>query len=303
MATLSFSRSRKFVAWGIVIVGFAVLPLVVGDSIIFLTTDFLAMALFAMGYNLLFGLTGLLSFGHGAYFGLGAYTVALLYDKLSVGLVYGIFLAPVVAALFAAIIGSFCVRSTGMLFGMLTMAFAQLVYVIVYGWYSFTGGDNGLLFTPPDYLLPAANYYYFTLLFVAVSLGIIRMITVSSFGAALVAIRENPERAAFSGINVRAYQLAVFILSGAFVGVAGALRAPLQQMATPSMLHWAQSADPLLMALTGGFLTFTGPHRWGRHICVFELHSHCALWVPDACLRDSGAPGGTVLARGGRRIY
>ncbi len=258
-STAQLSGWEILVGWGVLLGSLGIFPRVVGESYVFLTTDFLIMALFAMSYNLLLGQAGMLSFGHAAFYGLGAYTVALLYAKLSVAVLPGILLAPVVSALAAAVMGFFAVRLTGMYFAILTLAFAQLVFTIVFEWYSFTGGDNGLPVMPPDYLLPTTSYYYFTLVVVAGSIAILRMITVSPFGAVLRAIRENPERARFVGLNVKAYELAAFIVAGAFAGVAGGLRAPLQQMAFPSLLYWTQSADPVLMVLAGGIYTFIGP--------------------------------------------
>jgi branched-chain amino acid transport system permease protein len=146
-----------------------------------------------------------------------------------------------------------------MYFGMLTLAFGQLIFSLIFGWYSLTGGDNGLSVFPPDILLDPQNFYYLTLAIVSVCITLLAVITASPFGSALAAIRENPERAAFIGINVRAYQLSVFVIAGAFAGVAGSLRAPFQQMAFPSLLYWTQSAEPLLMSLIGGIHNFFGP--------------------------------------------
>ena len=244
---------------GVLLAGLVVLPLIISESLTFLMNDFLIMALYAMSYNLLFGRTGMLSFGHAAFYGSGAYTVALLYAHLKIDLIPAIFFAPLVAGLVALIIGFFVVRLTGFYFAITSMAFAQLVYTIVYEWYAFTGGDNGVHVVPPDYLFSTINYYYFSLGVVVVCIALLHMITVSPFGAALGGIRENPERVAFVGINVRAYQLAAFVIAGAFAGVAGALRAPMQQMAFPNLLFWTSSADPLVMCLAGGFFTFFGP--------------------------------------------
>jgi branched-chain amino acid transport system permease protein len=141
----------------------------------------------------------------------------------------------------------------------LTLAFGQLLHTIVMGWYSFTGGDDGMPVTSPDWLLPARNYYFFALTIVIVCIAIIWLISKSPFGAALGAIRENRQRAVFVGLNVRSFELSAFVIAAAFSGVAGALRAPLQQMAFPSLLHWSQSAEPILMALAGGIHTFFGP--------------------------------------------
>jgi branched-chain amino acid transport system permease protein len=235
------------------------LPMLVDESYLYLSTDFLIMSLFAMSYNLLFGKAGMLSFGHAAFFGLGAYTVALLYAKLSVPTIWGILCAPVVASAGALVVGFFAVRLSGMSFGIFTMAFAQLIYTVIYSWYDFTGGDNGLPVTPPDYLLPVVNYYYFALAVVALCILLIRVISSSVFGAAIAAIRENPQRAECVGINVRGYQIATFVIAGAFAGVAGGLRASQLELAVPSLLYWTASGDPVLISLVGGFHTFVGP--------------------------------------------
>ena len=171
----------------------------------------------------------------------------------------GLFAAPVFAGLIALIVGWFAVRVTGMYFGILTLAFGQLLHTIVMGWYSFTGGDDGLPVMPPDWLLAPQSYYLFSLTVVLASLGLLRLISLSPFGQALHAIRENRQRATFVGLGVRNYELAAFVIAGSFAGVAGALRAPIQQMAFPSLLHWTQSAEPVLMALAGGIHTFLGP--------------------------------------------
>ena len=235
------------------------LPLVLADSYLFIAIDFLIMALFAVSYNLLLGQTGMLSFGHAAYYGVGAYTVAILAAKVGIPVHIGLFAAPVFAGLIALIVGWFAVRVTGMYFGILTLAFGQLLHTIVMGWYSFTGGDDGLPVMPPDWLLAPQSYYLFSLTVVLASLGLLRLISLSPFGQALHAIRENRQRATFVGLGVRNYELAAFVIAGSFAGVAGALRAPIQQMAFPSLLHWTQSAEPVLMALAGGIHTFLGP--------------------------------------------
>ncbi len=252
------SSRTLLVALGLVALLY-VFPFLVGESYLFISIDFLIMALFAMSYNLLLGQAGMLSFGHAAYYGLGAYTVAILFAKLQVPIYLGLFAAPVVAGGFALVIGWFAVRVTGMYFAMLTLAFSQLLYTIILGWYGFTGGDDGLPVMPPDWLLSARNYYLFVLTVVLVCIFILRIIALSPFGAALGAIRENRQRAVFIGLGVRSYELAAFVIAGSFAGIAGALRAPAQQMAFPSLLHWTQSAEPVLMALAGGIYSFFGP--------------------------------------------
>ena len=250
---------KGFRGWLIAAVAFAMLPLMIGESYVFLTIDFMVMALFALSYNLLLGQAGMLSFGHAAYYGLGAYTVAILQNKYGVPVWLGLFAAPVVASAGAWAIGWFSVRVTGMYFAMLTLAFGQLVFTVVLGWYSFTGGDDGLPVSLPDWLTSATHYYYFCLVVVSVCIALIRGITLSPFGAALGAIRDNRQRATYIGLNVRQFELRIFVVAGAFAGVAGGLRTPLQQMAFPSLLNWIQSADPVLMSLAGGINTFVGP--------------------------------------------
>lgn len=251
-----------------VVAGLFLLPWVIGESYLFLCIDFLIMALFATSYNLLLGQAGMLSFGHAAYYGIGAYTVAILATKLGVPIPLGLAAAPVVAGAVALVIGWFSVRVTGMYFAMLTLAFGQLLYTVVMGWYSFTGGDDGLPVMPPPWLLSARGYYLFVLAVTVVSIAALRLIVASPFGAALGAIRENRQRAVFIGLGVRHYELGAFVIAAAFAGIAGGLRAPLQQMAFPSLLHWSQSAEPVLMALAGGIHNFFGPIL-GAAIFVF----------------------------------
>lgn len=253
------SRKRQAVLLLTLLAVLIAAPLAVGESDVYLLTDFLITALFAMSFNLLLGQAGMLSFGHAAFYGLGAYTVALLDNKLGIPVVPSVVAAPIIAGAMALVIGFFVVRLQGMYFAMLTLAFAQLIFSIVSSWYSFTGGDNGLPVSPPDWLLPTNAYYFFTLTIVALCIGLLFIVRHSAFGAALAAIRENPQRSAYLGLNVRRYQLAAFVLAGALAGVAGSLRSPLQQMAFPSLLYWTQSADPVLMALAGGVSTFLGP--------------------------------------------
>lgn len=250
---------RSAIGWGIAAALFALLPLVIGESYVFLTVDFMIMSLFAMSYNLLLGQGGMLSFGHATYYGLGAYAVAILQNKYGVPPWLGLAAAPIVAGLGALLIGWFSVRVTGMYFAMLTLAFGQLVFTVVLGWYAFTGGDDGLPVALPLWMLSARSYYYFCLAIVALCIWMIYRITKSPFGMALGAIRDNRQRAAYIGLSVRRLELRVFVVAGAFAGVAGGLRAPLQQMAFPSLLNWSQSADPVLMALAGGINTFIGP--------------------------------------------
>ena len=237
----------------------AVVPGITGESDTYLVNNFLITALFALSYNLLLGQAGMLSFGHASFYGLGAYAVGLATGKLGLPFLAGFLVAPLAAGALAMLTGVLVVRLEGMFFSMLTLAFGQLAFILVSSWYGVTGGDDGLPVAMPDWLSGTTTFYYASLACVSVCTGFLFIVRQSAFGAALSAIRENPQRAAFIGLDVRRYQLAAFVLAGALAGVAGALRGSLQQMAVPTLLYWTQSADPILMVLAGGVGAFIGP--------------------------------------------
>jgi branched-chain amino acid transport system permease protein len=168
--------------------------------------------------------------------------------------------APVVAAIFAFVIGWFCMRTIRLYFSLLSLAFAQLLYVIVYQWASFTGGSDGLQGVPrPEVLGSYAGYYYFTLGVTLLCMLIMWFIVNSPFGWSLRAIRENTQRSQFLGINDRYYKIVAFTLAGAFAGVAGGLYSQFQKWADPDLLFWTTSANPVLMSILGGMFSFVGP--------------------------------------------
>lgn len=195
--------------------------------------------LFALSFNLLFGYTGLLSFGQAGFFAVGAYTASLILLKLP-STAYVMYLA-LLAAIFLSctvslIVGSICVHLSGWVFAMLTLAFGQVIHTIVYKW-SFTGGDTGLtgillttlsLFGFSVDLRVLSNYYYFVLVIMVLCIFVLRRIVGSPFGHAIKSIRENPTRAQFIGLNLRRYRLASFVIAGTLTGLAGALFAPLR---------------------------------------------------------------------------
>ncbi|PYM11588.1 MAG: hypothetical protein DMD81_26415 [Candidatus Rokuibacteriota bacterium] len=168
------------------------LPALVPTFYVQLTTEILVMAIFSVATNLLFGYGGMISFGQAAYYGIGAYTLALLVMSVGVPFVVGFVAAPLCAALFAAVVGFFCVRLTIIYFAMLTLGFAQLLYSIVFQWVSVTGGDDGLHGVPiPALFHDATAYYYFTLAMTIVGLGLMWRVVHSPFGYAIRAIRDN----------------------------------------------------------------------------------------------------------------
>jgi len=243
-----------------VVILLILLPALVPTFYVHLTTEILVMAIFAVATNLLFGYGGMISFGQAAYYGVGAYTLALLVMKVGVPFAVGFVAAPLVVALFAAAVGFFCVRLTIIYFAMLTLGFAQLLYSIVFQWVSVTGGDDGLHGVPiPTLFHEATAYYYFTLAMTVVALGVMWRVVHSPFGYAVRAIRDNRERAEFNGVNVQRYQLIAFTIAGFFCGLAGALFVPVNKAVFPNLLFWAKSAEPLFAILLGGIHQFLGP--------------------------------------------
>jgi branched-chain amino acid transport system permease protein len=230
-------------------------PIVVHTAI-----EILIMALFAMSFNLLFDGAGLLTFGHGCYYGVGAYTAALLMTEVSMPMFPAMLCAMVMGGLSALVFGYFCVRLTGVYFSILTLAFAQLMFSVFQQSYTLTGGDLGILdIQPPAFLLAVNSYYYFTLIVVGVSIWLLWRIIHSPFGRMLHASRDSVVRTQFIGINVRGYRLAAFVLAGVFAGLAGALFAPFNRAVAPFLVSWVKSSDPVLMTLLGGAANFWGP--------------------------------------------
>src|SRR5207302_7776479 len=209
--------------------------------------------LFALSYNLLLGTTGLVSFGHAAFYGIGAFTVALLATRLHASALLGLALAPIVGAGVGLAVGAFCLRAVHLYFSLLTLAVSQLLYVAAFEADTITGGDNGIHGIPiPDFLNDPTAAYFFVLAVVAAGAVLLLLITRSPFGAALNAIRENRQRAAFVGLSVRLYELAAFTIASSLAAVAGALYAIYDQQAFAGLLFWTESGTPVLMALIGG---------------------------------------------------
>jgi len=236
------------------------LPQVAEPIVVHTAIEILIMALFAMSFNLLFDGAGLLTFGHGCYYGVGAYTAALLMTEIGMPMFPAMFAGMVMGGLAALVFGFFCVRLTGVYFSILTLAFAQLMFSVFQQSYTLTGGDLGILdIQPPAFLVAVNNYYYFTLVVVGVSLWLLWRILHSPFGRTLHASRDSVVRTQFIGINVRRYRLAAFVIAGVFASLAGALFAPFNRAVAPFLVSWVKSSDPVLMTLLGGAGTFWGP--------------------------------------------
>lgn len=231
-------------------------------------TEILIYAIWAVSLDLLVGYTGLVSFGHAAYFGLGAYAGALVMMRVVRDPFAGILGGLAFAALAALLLGHVSVRLPGIAFSMLTLAFAQMFYTIAFKWRDFTGGDDGLRSVPrPSFSLgpltvdamDRSHLYWLTLLIMIVVAVFLRRVVRSPFGAVLQAIRENEERARFVGYDTHAYKFRAFVIAGAMAGVSGSLFALLKGFLAPNVLHWGLSGEVLMMAILGGLGTLFGP--------------------------------------------
>lgn len=238
----------------------AVAPLALPPFFLQLLTEIAIIGLFATAFNLLMGFGGMVSFGHAAYFALGAYAAAILVRKGGVPVLLALPVAPIVAAAGALVFGYFIVRLSHTYFAMLSLAFGQIVYTVIFKWKTLTGGDDGLLDVwPPPYLKSPAAYYYFALAVVGLALWALAAVVDSPFGYALKAVRENPRRARFIGVDVRRHQLLAFIISGAFSGLAGGLFAFYNGSVFPDFAYFTKSFEPLVVTLLGGVQAFGGP--------------------------------------------
>ena len=242
------------------LVGLVAAPAVLPTFYVWLLVEMLAFALFATSLHLLMGTGGMVSFGHAAYFGVGAYGAALAMKLLGWPMPLAFLAAPVLAGAAALVFGFFCVRLSSIYFAMLTLAFAQIVYAIVHQWYEVTGGDNGLLGVwPPRWLATPVRYYYWALGASLAGIALLWVVERSPFGLVLRAARDHARRAEAVGINLRAHQLVAFVVAGFFAGLAGAVFVFLKGSVFPVYVDAPMSVQPLVMVLLGGVGAFGGP--------------------------------------------
>jgi len=234
-----------------------------------LGTRVLVLGLAAMSVNFLLGFTGVLSFGHAAYFGLGAYGAGFALKFLAPSTPLSLLCGTLLGGIAGALLGALIARRRGVYFAMVTIAFGQVFYYIAFQWSSVTGGDDGLRgfsrqaldfgIATIDILSNANAFYYFALFCLALAVGLMGFILRSPFGRTMIAIRENQRRARFLGIPVDRHIWIAFTLSCFFMGFAGALYALLNNFADPRGLHYSQSGDFVMMAVMGGTRSFWGP--------------------------------------------
>jgi branched-chain amino acid transport system permease protein len=246
------------------------LPLALSPYRVLLMLPFMAYGVILLGLNLLFGYTGLVSFGHALFVGIGAYTAAALTAQGVRSLEAIVLLAAGLGALAAALVGALCVRYVKIYFGMLTLAFGMVFYTFLLKFYRITGGDEGMPVLRP--LLLGLNldgmsktaflvgpYYYYCLGVLVLAAAVMWRIVHSPFGLCLRTIRDNPTKAEALGVSVTSYRWYAFVISAVFAAVGGALLAPPTGNVDPTLAYWTHSGNLVFMVLLGGFASFFGP--------------------------------------------
>jgi branched-chain amino acid transport system permease protein len=251
---------KSIVALLIILAILAVAPFGLPRFYTYLIALIVTTGLLATSLNFVLGFGGIYEFHHAVFYGAGAYGAAIMIAKLGYPAWLGFITGPLVAAALAFVIGLICVRLSKLYFGMLQISLGSLVWAIVYRWYGFTGGDDGIHgIAMPELIGSPFGSYYFTLIVAGLSLLVMYRILSSPFGSALQGIRDNVVRSQAVGVNVRRHQLAAIVIAGFFAGVAGVLFVVVDNSVFPDMLFWTLSLEITIMALLGGWLTFLGP--------------------------------------------
>jgi len=248
---------RSLIAVMAVIAASLLIPLTGNKYALYLSTKIWILILYAIAFNVLFGYSGLLSFGHALFFSGSAYTLAILVARLDYSLAVGFVLAIVAAAILSAVVGVLSLRHKEIHFAMVTLAFSMLLWGIVMKWRDVTGGEDGITGFPRGFSM--FWFYYFTVLVVVVCSYLMYRFVKSDIGLILEGIRENETRVQFSGHSTLKYRLYAMLVSGTFTGVAGVLWALLDRTVTPTIAHWTFSAIPVIVTLIGGPQSFVGP--------------------------------------------
>lgn len=294
-----FSLSRKdtstFAIFALIVITMPLWLSPLGAAYPGLMQKFAIYAIFAIGFNILFGLTGYLSFGHAVFLGVGSYTAVWSFKLLSMDMLPAMILAVIMAGLFALVIGYFSLRRSGIYFSILTLAFAQMSYSLAYSVLTpITNGETGLLLArdDPRYLdsffsggvkhagLPTPSFlgiettgyfgFYICAIFLVLAFYLSQKIFASPFGMALRGIKSNQTRMIYMGFNTKPYMLSAFVISGMFAGLAGALLAVTDPLAGAERMKWTESGNVVLMTILGGVGTLVGPVIGAWLIKYFE---------------------------------
>lgn len=251
---------KKWFFWWVVGIVLISLPFIISEFWTLILTEILAYCIFALGYNIVLGYGGMIPFGNAAFYGVGAYVVAILITKTKVSLWIALSMAPLLALLVGLVIGLLTIRFRAFYFAIITLAFGELVYSVIFKWYDLTGGENGIIgIALPEVLSTTTNMYFFVLGITVSCVYVIYRIVDSPFGRTLIAARENPQRAESMGINLNSHRLIAFVTSAFFAGLSGGMHAVIVRGAFPDLTSWVKSGEVLLTVLLGGMHTFFGP--------------------------------------------
>ena len=253
---------KQAVLWLVVFAAFAFVPMVTASKYhLLLAAHILLWGLFAVAFNMLWGVTGMLSFGQALYFGLGGYAVGLMVKHVGAGWFLPVLAVGLVASVILSVaVGLLIIRVSGVFFTVLTLAFGQLAWQITFRWYNFTGGDDGIQgIIPPGILGNGLVYYYFILILVGLSIWLMHRLSQSPMGVLLRCVRQNPSRVPFLGQSVRFSQLRIYVVSSFFAALAGSLMAGANNSIHTDMLYWTTSGEVILMSVLGGMGQFFGP--------------------------------------------
>jgi branched-chain amino acid transport system permease protein len=271
--------TRLAIAWRplVVFAALAALPLLpfMSKYYLLLAFDALLFGAMAMSLDLLMGYTGLVSFGHAAFFGLGAYSTAVLLERNVLSLWACLGLAVLVVGLYALLVSYFATARRGIYFALLTLIFAEVVFTFFRYTQTF-GGSDGIQGLPPPHLLPGValdtplKNYYLVLVFLALAYVTCRVLVWSHYGRVLVAIRENEDRARFLGYHVQSYKMLACMISALLTGIAGALYPGRSAFATPDLLLWTVSGELIIMVMIGGIGTLVGPIIGGAFLTILQ---------------------------------
>lgn len=268
--------------WIAALVVLCLVPLVLPRFYVYLLSIILLYGLLAMSNNFPLGFGGIYQLHHAVFYGIGAYGTALVITKSGLSPWLAFLIGPLVAAVLSLIMGIICIRLSKLYFGMLQISLGSLVWAIVYRWYSFTGGDDGIHgVSVPDIISSYQGAYYFTLVITGVCLYIMHRILKSPYGSALQGIRDNPVRSAMIGVNVKRHQLLALIIAGFFAGVAGTLFVVVDNTVFPDMMFWTLSMEVVIMCLLGGWLTFMGPMLGAAMIVLIRtfVSTYTVYWA------------------------
>lgn len=281
------NRKTLLIMSALLLIVSLVLPWLISVYPLGIIIEILIFGIFASSLNLLLGYSGLVSFGHAAFFGIGAYTAGIFAKQVSASIFLTLPAAIIVSVLSALIIGFFCTRVSGFYFLMLTLAFAQMVYAIAHQWESLTGGSNGLSGIPTPQLWSGLSlqdqkllYYLILIVFLLLLFGLRRFIA-SPVGQTLIGIRENKGRLRAIGYNTRHYKLLAFAIAGGMGGIAGALYSYYNGFVSPQEIYWTVSGHAIIMVIIGGAGTLVGPLLGAGFLIILQtvVSSYTERWA------------------------